>query len=120
MKNMKNIVQNQREILQNELFPRIFGKLVDGQGRCEHYHTVRDIVANRCSVCGKFYACYKCHDELENHAFGAVDENESETVMCGVCHMLFSYKTYSALSKCSQCGSEFNPRCSLHKPCYAR
>ena len=91
---MKNTDENEN----NER--RIFGKLVDGEGRCEHYHTVRDVVANRCAVCGKLYACHKCHDELENHPFGAVDEDEENTVLCGVCKTLFSYRTYSALSKC--------------------
>ena len=98
----------------------IFGKLVDDAGRCQHYHSRLDVIANRCAVCGRFYACYKCHDELENHPFGAVDPEEEDTVMCGVCGQRFSYRRYAGLSACPACSSSFNPGCALHKSCYAR
>ena len=97
---------------------KIYGKLTDEQGRCVHYHSELDIIANKCSVCQKFYACYKCHDELENHPFGTTNPDEKETVMCGVCGKTFSYNEYSGLEKCPSCGSRFNPRCALHKSCY--
>jgi len=99
---------------------KIWGNLTDSQGRCEHYHTELDIIANKCGICGKFYACYKCHDEAENHSFGGVEGSEKDTVMCGVCGKMFSYEEYSKLSGCSECGSLFNPRCSLHKSCYCK
>ncbi|MCR5763711.1 MAG: hypothetical protein K6G00_10065 [Treponema sp.] len=98
----------------------IYGRIIDDEGRCVHYGSIADIIANRCSICGKLYACYKCHDELEDHKFGAVRENEADSVMCGVCGTQFSYITYSGLSKCPSCGSLFNPRCALHKNCYAK
>ena len=97
---------------------KIYGKLTDEQGRCVHYHSELDIIANKCSVCRKFYACYKCHDELENHPFGTTSQDEKATVMCGVCGKTFSYNEYSGLEKCPSCGSGFNPRCALHKSCY--
>ncbi|MCR5725375.1 MAG: hypothetical protein K6G80_09850 [Treponema sp.] len=98
----------------------IFGKLVDDQGRCIHYNSSLDVIANRCGICGKLYACYKCHNELEAHSFGSVLPDEKDTVMCGVCGSLFSYRTYSTLSSCPTCSSRFNPNCALHKSCYAR
>ena len=96
----------------------IFGKLVDDQGRCEHYHTKLDVIANRCGVCNKLYACYKCHDELEDHPFSPVKQSEPESVMCGVCGTLYSYEEYSNITACKNCGAQFNPRCALHKSCY--
>ncbi|MBR1912450.1 MAG: hypothetical protein IJ828_08865, partial [Treponema sp.] len=87
----------------------IHGLITDDQGRCIHYNSVLDIVANRCSVCKKLYSCYKCHNELEDHPFGAVSETEPDSVMCGVCGSLYSYKAYSSLTSCRTCGSSFNP-----------
>ena len=98
----------------------IFGKLVDDECRCEHYNSSLDIIANRCGFCGKLYACYKCHNELENHEFVPINADEKNTVMCGVCGKMFSYNEYSQLSECPECKSGFNPRCSLHKGCYAQ
>ena len=97
----------------------IYGNLTDDSGRCVHYHTELDVIANKCAVCKKFYACYKCHDEMEDHKFSPLAADQKETVMCGVCGKLFSYSEYSQLSKCPECGSGFNPRCSLHKGIYS-
>ena len=99
---------------------QIYGRLVDEAGRCEHYHSPLDIIANRCATCGKLYSCYRCHNELEDHDFAPVDEDEPATVMCGVCGAKFSYKTYSSLTNCTTCGAQFNPRCSLHKDIYVK
>lgn len=99
---------------------RIFGKTIDAAGRCEHYHSALDVIANRCAVCNKLYACYKCHDACEAHSFGAVKSDTERTVMCGVCGAYYSYATYSALSSCTHCGARFNPGCALHKSCYVQ
>ena len=99
---------------------KIFGKLTDSQGRCSHYHSPLDIIANRCGKCKKLYACYKCHDEAEDHSFEAVNTDEKNSVMCGVCGKYFSYKEYSSLCACPVCASSFNPRCSLHKSIYTK
>lgn len=99
---------------------KIYGRLTDKQGRCIHYHSVLDVIANKCAICGKFYSCYKCHNEKETHAFGAVDPDEPNSVMCGVCGSQFSYTEYSQMgSKCRVCGANFNPRCALHKCIYS-
>lgn len=97
----------------------IHGILVDDESRCQHYHTKLDIIANRCSVCRKLYACYQCHDQLEDHPFGPVNPSDPDSVMCGVCGRTFSYNEYHQCCSCPDCGSAFNPRCSLHKDIYA-
>ncbi|MGL4341611.1 MAG: CHY zinc finger protein, partial [Lactococcus lactis] len=48
---------------------KIWGKVIDEEGRCTHYHQENDIVALKCSDCEKYFSCYHCHDELENHLF---------------------------------------------------
>ena len=48
---------------------KINGLLVDDESRCQHYHTELDIVALKCFQCQKYYACYQCHDSLEDHKF---------------------------------------------------
>lgn len=104
-----------------EVNPRIiYGINTDKEGRCVHYHSDVDVIANKCAKCQKFYACYKCHDELEDHPFEPVDSDEEATAMCGVCGKLYSYKEYSCLSKCTECSHGFNPRCSLHKSVYVK
>lgn len=98
----------------------IHGRLTDNQGRCIHYHSILDVIANKCSVCGKYYSCYKCHDEMEDHPFGAVPSDEAASVMCGVCGHQFSYSEYEQMGgSCSNCGAKFNPGCSLHKCIYS-
>ncbi len=102
------------------IWTKIYGHTIDACGRCVHYGSVLDVVANRCGKCGKLYACYKCHDEMEEHAFSPVGEDEPESVMCGVCGKLFSYAEYSRMERCPNCTAGFNARCALHKECYVR
>lgn len=96
----------------------IRGVEVDEQGRCAHWHTERDVVANLCEACGQFWACHECHDALADHPFGRVDPAASDTVLCGVCGHLSSYVDYSASHVCAGCGHAFNPRCALHRGLY--
>jgi biotin transport system substrate-specific component len=98
----------------------IYGYITDDEGRCIHYASKLDIIANRCGKCGRFYSCYKCHDMAESHPFSPVDSKENDSVMCGVCGSLYSYDEYSSLVKCRKCLSFFNPRCALHKSCYVK
>lgn len=99
---------------------QIYGKLTDSQGRCVHYHTQLDIIANRCSRCNKLYACYKCHDETEDHSFSPVYAMEPKTVMCGACGKYFSYIEYKTITACPDCGLSFNPGCSKHECIYSK
>ena len=98
----------------------IYGVEIDREGRCIHYHGPTDIIANKCAKCLKFYACYKCHDELEDHTFEPVDPEEENTVMCGSCGRLYSYMEYASIDKCTECLHDFNPGCSLHKTIYSK
>ena len=111
---MKNVVEVKKTSRQ------IFGFIVDDEGRCIHYFSNLDIIANRCGKCGKFYSCYKCHDMAEQHTFLPVHPDEKDSVMCGACGALYSYNDYSLLTKCKKCSSPFNPRCALHKSCYVK
>jgi len=48
---------------------RIRGAL-DAEGRCKHWHSPLDVVANKCATCGEYFACALCHAELTDHEFG--------------------------------------------------
>ncbi len=95
----------------------IYGEDLDECGRCRHYHTDLDVVALKCAQCGKYYACYHCHDEMEDHPFKATDGSEPYPVLCGSCRHLLTYKEYSE-GRCPYCGHPFNPRCSRHHDIY--
>ncbi len=97
--------------------PKIYGEDLDSAGRCRHYHTELDVVALKCARCGKYYACYQCHDDLEDHHFEPTDEKETYPVLCGNCMHLLTYAEYSG-GHCPYCGHGFNPRCSRHKHIY--
>ena len=64
---------------------KIHGIGLDKAGRCTHYHTQLDIAALLCAKCRKYYACYSCHDELEDHSFVATTPEEAYPVLCGNC-----------------------------------
>lgn len=95
----------------------IYGLQLDAAGRCQHYHTEQDIVALKCQACQKYYACYKCHDSLEDHSFQANPSWEAYPVVCGNCQTYLSAESYSK-DFCPSCLSQFNPKCQLHKSIY--
>ena len=80
---------------------KIHGIDVDPQGRCAHWHSERDVIANTCGACLKLWACSLCHDELADHRFVGVDK-QLRSVMC------------------PSCGHPFNPGCKLHENVYFR
>ena len=89
---------------------------LDAAGRCKHYHKDVDIAALKCSRCNEYYACYQCHDSLEDHKFVASNK-EDYPVMCGVCHQLLTFDEYAS-EACPNCHHWFNPRCKLHYGIY--
>ena len=93
----------------------IHGVDVDPQGRCAHWHSEVDVVANTCGACNKLWACSRCHDELADHRFAGVDKR-ARSIMCGACGHRMTYGEYGA--SCPSCGHPFNPGCKLHESVY--
>lgn len=88
----------------------IWGNILDTAGRCVHWHSDRDVIANRCATCGKFYACYECHQAYESHPFGRyAAQTQQKIVLCGVCGLQMTYAHYEAIDQCESCGALFNP-----------
>ncbi|MDN5961960.1 MAG: CHY zinc finger protein [Propionibacterium sp.] len=90
---------------------------LDAEGRCTHYHQASDVVALKCAQCGRYYACYQCHDALEHHRFMATGPDGPTPTLCCACNTALSHEQYSQ-GACPACGHEFNPRCALHKDIY--
>ncbi|RLL44839.1 hypothetical protein D8M04_08115 [Oceanobacillus piezotolerans] len=99
---------------------KIYGFPVDSQGRCKHYHGVMDTISIKFKCCGKFYPCYKCHDETTEHIRQAWGENEfqEKAIFCGVCQTELTIHEYLSGDKCSKCQTVFNPNCSKHYSYY--
>lgn len=96
-----------------------YGDLVDSQSRCRHYHGERDILALKCFSCQKYYACYHCHDECEEHGFKAYPlALHDKVVLCGVCKSGLTFEEYQVSLSCPTCHSEFNPSCQAHYDIY--
>lgn len=96
---------------------KIHGVGLDKAGRCTHYHTDVDVAALLCAKCRKYYACFSCHDEIENHPFAATSKEEKYPVLCGCCRRQLTYQEYKSGS-CPHCGAGFNPMCCLHDDIY--
>nr|WP_053546023.1 CHY zinc finger protein [Corynebacterium deserti] len=90
------------------------GHLIDGEGRCIHYHGPFDIVGNKCATCNQWWACHRCHEEIANHPFGKMLIDAPATLQCGHCGALMSH----GHEECPRCGHHFNPGCSLHTLLY--
>lgn len=114
---MINIAQRLGEEWMSMLGKEILGVDVDAQGRCAHWHTPVDVVANKCATCGQFYACSICHAELADHPFGAMDKH-TDAVLCGVCGETMNYRRYRLATACPACGHPFNPGCHAHEEIY--
>lgn len=101
--------------------PQVRGVDLDEQSRCAHYHGERDIIAIKLRCCGEFYACKECHDALADHLLTAWPQEmfDEAAVLCGECGAQLSINAYLACgNRCPECGSGFNPRCSLHHHFY--
>ncbi len=91
---------------------------IDADGRCRHWHTLVDVIANKSHTCGGWFACSLCHAELTDHDLGPMPKDEL-CVMCGACGRTMTYAEYSAY-KCPACGHAFNTGCALHAGTYFR
>ena len=75
---LKNSLLKDTQVKQENI--KIHGIGLDKAGRCTHYHTQLDIAALLCAKCRKYYACYSCHDELEDHPFAPTTPEEAYPV----------------------------------------
>ena len=90
---------------------------IDAEGRCKHWHSPLDVVANKCATCGEYFACVLCHGELTDHEFGPMLV-DAPAALCGSCGLEIDYRLYSTVAACPQCGHMFNPGCSAHAGIY--
>ena len=99
---------------------KVFSRIVDNQTRCKHYHTETDIIAIKFKCCDKYYPCYKCHEELENHpiAVWPKDEFNEKAIICGVCKREHTIYEYLSTNTCLACRSLFNEGCAHHYHLY--
>ncbi|EGJ27603.1 CHY zinc finger protein [Streptococcus porcinus] len=94
-----------------------YGMDLDHESRCCHYHGPKDIAALKCQACQKYYACYQCHDSLEDHSFSPSGKTELFPVLCGSCKSQLSLEAYEG-GYCPYCNKAFNPKCAFHKAIY--
>ncbi|WP_229727496.1 CHY zinc finger protein [Sporolactobacillus putidus] len=93
----------------------------DGETRCAHYHTERDIIAIKFKCCDTYYSCYACHEALAGHPAKVWerDQFDEKAILCGSCGHELTIRDYMACGfSCPNCGALFNPRCALHYPLY--
>lgn len=98
----------------------VYGKIIDEETRCVHYKTENDIVAIKFRCCVKYYPCYKCHEESEEHKIEKwkTDEFDEKAILCGVCNTEHTITEYINRDKCKKCDSEFNSNCRFHRHLY--
>lgn len=99
----------------------VYGKLVDNNTRCEHYHSPHDIIAIKFKCCDKYYPCYQCHEETTDHATKtwSKDEWDIKGILCGVCKNELTINEYMRSgNECPRCKTLFNPNCNKHYHLY--
>jgi len=100
---------------------KVYGKLVDGETRCEHYHSQLDIIAIKFKCCEKYYPCYQCHEETADHPAQTWtrDEWDTQAILCGACKTELTINEYMRSGNyCPNCKAAFNPNCSKHYHLY--
>lgn len=100
---------------------KVQGVGMDGETRCVHYHTEKDIIAIKFKCCGTYYACYSCHEALAGHPAEVWERSrfDEKAILCGSCgHELTINEYLTCGFRCPNCGTLFNPKCSLHAPLY--
>jgi uncharacterized CHY-type Zn-finger protein len=100
---------------------RVFGKSVDHQTRCIHWHSALDVIAIKFKCCGKYYPCFSCHEEEadHDHQVWPTSEFDQKAILCGVCgHELGILEYMEANNTCPKCEASFNPSCSKHYHLY--
>ncbi|QHS74511.1 Hot13p [Saccharomyces paradoxus] len=104
----------------------IYGKTVDDQSRCVHWHLPKDVIAIKFKCCDRYYACFECHQELNSHPierYDLRDDANKYLIICGVCRHEMTFAEYHDNNSnliCPSCASPFNPGCKLHYHLYFR
>ncbi|MBN7816476.1 CHY zinc finger protein [Algoriphagus pacificus] len=99
----------------------IYGKPIDQQTRCQHWHSELDVIAIKFKCCEKYYPCFSCHEEEADHEpkVWPKSEFDSKAILCGVCGTELSITEYqSSNNTCPNCKAAFNPGCSKHYHLY--
>ncbi len=99
----------------------IFGKPVDQQTRCVHWHSQLDVIAIKFKCCEKYYPCFSCHEETADHKpeVWPRAEFDSKAILCGVCGTELTINEYMGSDNtCPKCQAAFNPGCSKHYHLY--
>lgn len=99
----------------------VYGKPVDNQTRCVHWHSKLDIIAIKFKCCEKYYPCFSCHEETADHDPKVWPKAEFDTkgILCGVCGTELTIKEYMGSNNtCPKCKADFNPGCSKHYHLY--
>jgi uncharacterized CHY-type Zn-finger protein len=99
----------------------VYGKPVDQQTRCEHWHSDLDIIAIKFKCCEKYFPCFSCHEETVDHPpqVWPVDEFDTKAVLCGACGVELSINEYlQSNNTCPNCSAAFNPGCRKHYHLY--
>lgn len=99
----------------------VHGIGVDGETRCVHYPTDRDVLAVRFACCDAYYPCFLCHAAVTDHDPEPITEPafDDPGVLCGVCGTALSVRSYLECEHaCPACGAAFNPGCEAHHDRY--
>lgn len=99
----------------------IYGKPIDQQTRCQHWHSELDVIAIKFKCCEKYYPCFSCHEEGADHEpkVWPKSEFDSKAILCGVCGTELSISDYqNSNNTCPKCKAAFNPGCSKHYHLY--
>ncbi|MCM3797866.1 CHY zinc finger protein [Caldifermentibacillus hisashii] len=98
----------------------VYGALVDGETRCTHYHSEKDIIAIKFKCCNQYYPCYRCHNEFTDHGCERWKREEfgTKAVLCGHCKEELTIRAYLDSTACPSCHHPFNEKCALHYHLY--
>ena len=99
----------------------VYGKVIDDNTRCVHYHSPVDIIAIKFKCCDKYYPCYQCHQETADHSpkTWVKDDWDVKAILCGACKTELTIKEYlQSANCCPVCKAAFNPNCSKHYHLY--
>ena len=98
----------------------VYGKVIDDNTRCEHYHSPVDIIAIKFKCGNKYYACYQCHKEAAAHEAQtwSKDEWNTKAVLLACKTELTVHDYVRSGNHCPNCKEGFNPNCSKHYHLY--